>query len=151
MSEGIYKADELLINALKAEGFNTVTFGDISEADLNKQRIYPLCHITLLNTILSNSIETISYSLHILDLVDVNNLNPREVENAFGLTSNIEDVFHGLSHRFNRAYHTWRTDTTNTVEVSETVTLDAGFAELQNKLAGYTCTIDMTLPIAGKC
>ena len=41
MSEGIYKADELLINALKAEGFNTVTFGDISEADLNKQRIYP--------------------------------------------------------------------------------------------------------------
>ncbi len=151
MSEGIYKADKILFDALKAEGFNTITFGDISEKDLKKQSIYPLCHITILNTTQTTSIETISYNVTILDLVDDNDLNSRDMTNDFRLTTNIEDVFHDLAYKFNRAYQSWRKDTTNVIEVSPSVTLDAGYAEVQNKLAGYTTTIDITIANLGVC
>jgi hypothetical protein len=71
--------------------------------------------------------------------------------NDFRLTTNIEDVFHDLAYRFNRAYQSWRKDTANIIEVAASVTLDAGYAEVQNKLAGYTTTIDMTIANTGVC
>ena len=151
MSTGIYKADELLHDALRNEGFNTITFGDISAKDLKKQSIYPLCHITIVSTTHAPQIETVSYSVTILDLVDENENDTRASLNQFRLTSNIEDVFHDLAYRWNRAYQTWKKDTANIVEVPDSVTLDAGYAEVQNKLAGYTTTIDITIPNLGIC
>lgn len=151
MTTGIYKADEVLFNALKAEGFNTVTFGTITEADLKKQTIYPLCHITLQDVVFTNAIQTITYNLTVLDLVDENANNPRTALNDFRLTSNIEDVFHDLAYRFNRAYQEFKRDTANIIDVPDTVTLSSGYAELQNKLAGYNVTFDIILPTEGLC
>jgi|LGOV01.1.fsa_nt_gb hypothetical protein len=147
----IYKADQLLVAALKAEGFQTVTFGTVSETDLKKQSIFPLCHVTLVSNSFTNSITTITYDITILDVVDVNSLDPREMQNDFGLTSNIEDVFHDLAFKFNRAYQTFRKDTASIIEVPDNVSLDAGYAEMQNKLAGYRLSLPITLANSGLC
>lgn len=147
----IYKADELLFNALKAEGFKTVTFGTITEVDLSKQTIFPMCHLTLTDNTFTNNITTITYDIRILDVVDENSLDPRKMQNDFGLTSNIEDVFHDLAFKFNRAYQTFRHDTSNIVDVPDTISMIPGYAEMQNKLAGYQISLPITLPNEGLC
>lgn len=49
---------------------NTVTFGDLSEVDLNKTTIYPLSHFMLGNTTVTNSTLRITISVLFLDIVD---------------------------------------------------------------------------------
>jgi hypothetical protein len=49
---------------------NTVTFGDITEVDLNKQTIFPLSHI-MINNVTDNG-QTLSYNISVMamDVVD---------------------------------------------------------------------------------
>lgn len=150
-STGIYRVNELLHDALKAEGFVTVTFGTESEKDLSKQNIFPYAHLTLTSRDISSSIDTITYEIAILDVVDEGNDDPRESLNQFGLTNNIEDVFHDLGYKFNRAYQTFRKDTMNIVDVPDTLSMTPGYAEVQNKLAGYLITLAITIPNTGTC
>lgn len=49
---------------------NTVTFGDLSEVDLNKTTIYPLSHFTLGNTTITNNTLRLTISVLFLDIVD---------------------------------------------------------------------------------
>lgn len=49
---------------------NTVTFGDLSEVDLNKTTIYPLTHFMLGNTTVTNNTLRITISVLFLDIVD---------------------------------------------------------------------------------
>jgi hypothetical protein len=49
---------------------NTVTFGDLSEVDLNKTTIYPLTHFTLGNTTVTSNTLRITISVLFLDIVD---------------------------------------------------------------------------------
>ena len=52
------------------ENTNTVTFGDITEVDLNKQTIFPLSHI-MINNVTDNG-QTLSYNISVMamDIVD---------------------------------------------------------------------------------
>lgn len=150
-STGIYRANQLLRDALEAQGFKTITFGEASETDLDKQNIFPYASITLLPITQSRSIEVISYSITILDIVDENNSDPRTSLNKFGLTNNIEDVFHDLAYKWNKAYQNFVRDTVNIVEVPDELSLEPGYRKSQNKLAGYVITLPITIPISGKC
>lgn len=49
---------------------NTVTFGDISDVDLNKTTIFPLTHFVLGNTTITNNTIRITISVMFLDIVD---------------------------------------------------------------------------------
>lgn len=72
---------------------NTVTFGDLSEVDLNKTTIYPLTHFMLGNTTVTNNTLRITISVLFLDIVDyTKNFN----RNDFGdrqTDTNIVDVY----------------------------------------------------------
>ena len=151
MNTGIYRANELLFAAFKAEGFNTVTFGTVSETDLDKQNIFPMAHMTLVDRALTGNTDTFNYTLQLLDVIDFNSLDPRESKNEMGLTNNVEDIFHDLGYRFNRAWLSFRKDVTNIVEVDDSITLTAGYHEAQNYLAGYEATITLTIPNTGDC
>ena len=150
-NNGLYQTNELLHDKLKEVGFNTITFGDASEVDLNKQNIFPLCHISLVDRTLNSNNQVSQYQVILLDLVDENNLDPRESLNDFRLTHNVEDIFHDLSHKFNKAYQGFRKDLDNIVEVTDSVTLTAFYAKAQNKLAGYEATFEITIPTFGIC
>lgn len=49
---------------------NTVTFGDISEVDLNKTTIYPLSHLLLGNVQITEHAMRITISMLFMDIVD---------------------------------------------------------------------------------
>ena len=110
MDLGVYGVNKVFNDALRGEGFKHISFGDVSEKDLNKQSIFPLAHLTLLSNRLTPAVNFYTYEIYILDVVDVNTNNPRESKNELSLTTNIEDVFHDLSFKFNRA---WQTVTQN--------------------------------------
>lgn len=151
MDYGVYRVDKILTDALKGEGFNTVTFGDNNEADIQKQNIYPYAHLTLTSNVQTTQIETFTYEITILDLVDSNSFDPRDSKNQLSLTTNVEDVFHDLSYKWNRAWQTVKKTANNQIQFPDSVTLNAGYAELQNKLAGYTITLEITIPNLGIC
>jgi len=147
---GVYGINNLLHDALVDQGFRRVTFGTVSETDLQDQSIMPLAHLSLLSNRLTTQVSYFNYEIHILDLVDDNSNNPRESLNELSLISNVEDVFHDLSFKFNRAWQSIKKNADDIVELPEDVILTAGFAA-QNKLAGYTISIEITIPNSGIC
>lgn len=72
---------------------NTVTFGDISEVDLNKTTIFPLTHFMLGNTTVTNNTLQITISVLFLDIVDyTKNFNSTDLGDRQDDT-NIVDVY----------------------------------------------------------
>lgn len=72
---------------------NTVTFGDISEVDLNKTTIFPLTHFMLGNTTVTNNTLQITISILFLDIVDyTKNFNSTDAGDRQDDT-NIVDVY----------------------------------------------------------
>lgn len=66
-----FKVIDDLSEAAIAEPFvNTVTQGDITDIDLNKNTIYPLCHLTINNVTLTSNISTADVSIILMDIVD---------------------------------------------------------------------------------
>lgn len=64
-----------IIDALKQQGeaspfINTVTVGDITQVDLDKQSIFPLFHITLDTAEVSDNMVEFNVKLLVADLVD---------------------------------------------------------------------------------
>ena len=51
-ARGFYQITETIKDQLFADdNINTVTTGDITDIDLNKQTIFPLCHIIVINNV----------------------------------------------------------------------------------------------------
>lgn len=148
---GVYGINKLLTDSLRSQGFNRVTFGNVSEKDLQDQSIFPLAHLSLLTNRQTSSVNYFNYEIHILDLVDVNANDPRESENQLSLTSNVEDVFHDLSFKFNRAWQSVQKNVNEIVELPTEITLTAGYSEAQNRLAGYQISIEIAIPNLGIC
>ena len=69
-----YRVIDNIKNAISAEPFNhQVTFGDIADIDLQKQSLYPLCHIMINNATITSNIVQQSMTIFLMDLVDVSN------------------------------------------------------------------------------
>ena len=69
-----YRVIDNIKNAISAEPFNhQVSFGDIADIDLQKQSLYPLCHIMVNNATITNNIVQQNMTIFLMDLVDVSN------------------------------------------------------------------------------
>lgn len=137
MTTGVYRANEIITERFKAVGFNSVTFGSITEKDIKKQTIMPLLHLVLTGVDHAKNSITVNYVGFMLDLIDDNNLDPREMKNEFRLANNVEDVFHDLNFKYRQALLSINKD----VDINATVaynSIDANIEDAQNKLCGYT-------------
>ena len=56
---------------LTLDDVNTVTYGDITEIDLNKQTMFPLAHVMVNNVTLNDSTLTFSITVLAMDVVHV--------------------------------------------------------------------------------
>ena len=66
-----FKVIEDLKTIALAEPFvNTVTQGDITEIDLNKTTIFPLCHLTVSGADVQTNVTTLNISVILMDIVD---------------------------------------------------------------------------------
>ena len=69
----------------------SVTFGDISEVDLNKTTIFPLSHLTITNVTFERSVINFTIALLCLDIVDYN--KEKYDDDVFYGNTNLQDVY----------------------------------------------------------
>lgn len=62
--------DDLQAAAIAEPFINTVTQGDITEVDLNKSSIYPICHIIINNVSLTSNAANVDVSFILMDVLD---------------------------------------------------------------------------------
>ena len=84
MTNNVYQIlDDMKEFLVEGPFTNTVSFGDISDVDLDKNTIFPLTHINIANAVIKDS--TIEFDINILaiDILDDNSLENDE----FGATT----------------------------------------------------------------
>lgn len=69
----------------------TVTFGDITEVDLNKTTIFPLSHLTITNVTFERSVINFTIALMCVDIVDYN--KEKYDDDIFYGNTNLQDVY----------------------------------------------------------
>lgn len=139
-----------ILNKLKIhfdndEIVNTVTQGDIFQVDLNKQTIFPLAHIMVNSSTLSDNTMSFNVSVIAMDIVDV---SKSQAPNGFEEADNELDVLNTQHHVLNRAYqqmlHGNLWDDKYVIETDPTC---EPFTErFENLLAGWTMTFDVVVP-----
>lgn len=124
---------------------NTVTQGDIFQVDLSKQTIFPLTHIMVNSSTLSDNTMSFNVSVIAMDLVDI---SKSEVTDMFEENNNELDVLNTQLAVLNRAYqqmlHGNLWDDKYVIEADPTC---EPFTErFENLLAGWTMTFDVVVP-----
>jgi hypothetical protein len=69
----------------------TVTFGDITQVDLNKTTIFPLSHLTITNVTFERSVINFTIAIMCLDIVDYN--KEKYDDDIFYGNTNLQDVY----------------------------------------------------------
>jgi len=69
----------------------TVSFGDLTEIDLNKTTIFPLSHLTITNVTFDRSVINFTVNLICVDVVDYNKENYSD--DIFYGNDNLQDVY----------------------------------------------------------
>lgn len=143
---GVYSTVKELRDELISVGINTVTFGQISEPDLDKKSLYPLAHITPIGMTLGEQAAVVRYTVVVLDILDVTNENESIVEDELGNVSNMEDILHQLAVKVNIGFQ--RLKARNDVYYIEdaTIELDPILMDYSNRLAGYSFTLNYLVP-----
>lgn len=81
MSTGYFKIiDTIMAEVSNYAMVNVVTKGLGDEIDLNKQTMFPLVHIIVLDATPQNNIVTFSLKIWFLDIVDINKEGPNNVD-----------------------------------------------------------------------
>tara|TARA_B110001452_G_C15149176_1_gene399977 strand:+ start:53 stop:508 length:456 start_codon:yes stop_codon:yes gene_type:complete len=88
--QAFYKVTTKLKEYLLAEPFvNTVTYGNISDVDLDKQTIFPLSHLQVSNVEITGPTLIFNVSILLMDIVDISN---DETVDNFTENDNTHDI-----------------------------------------------------------
>ena len=144
--QGYYYVLNRLKEYLQNNGFTkTVTIGDIFAVDLSKQTIFPLNHIIVNNASITENVMTLNISILFMDLVDE---SKQLVADLWEGNDNTQDILNTQLAIINRML----SDLIRGELYDEQVSiLEAGNCEpftdrFENKLAGWTLTIDVQVP-----
>lgn len=119
---------------------NTVTYGDITQIDLDKQTIYPLSHV-MLNTVVSNEqVLRFNISIIAMDLVDVT----KEEDDGYE-RSNEQDVLNTQLAVVNKVIQKLRIGNLyrDKYQIEGDVTLEPFTDRFENQVAGFVATFDI--------
>lgn len=140
---GFYNLTDKLKDALIAEPFvNTVTFGSLNDVDLNKQTIFPLCHLIVNNTTVRSSTLVFNVSILAMDIVDI---SKEETTNIFVGNNNEQDVLNTQLTLLTRIINTLQRGTlfSELYQVEGDVNCEPFVDRFENKLAGWAATFDV--------
>ena len=140
---GYYKLTQEIKNALLEDiNINTVTTGDITDVNLNKQDIFPLGHIIVNNVVDDRQVLRFSISILACDLV---NYSKTETIDKFVGNNNLQDVLNTQLSVLNKLTQRLRLGDlyTDMFQVEGTSSMVPFFDRFENQLAGWTCTLDV--------
>ena len=124
---------------------NTVTSGDIFEVDLAKQTIFPLCHIIVNSATFVDNVIQYNISILSMDIVDI---SKDETTDKFRGNDNEQDVLNTQISVLNRLYEKLRRGNLydDNYQVDGTPNLEIFVDRFENKLAGWTMTMNINTP-----
>jgi|TARA_Y100000015_G_scaffold19506_1_gene18929 hypothetical protein len=124
---------------------NTVTQGNLFDIDLSKQTIFPLVHIIVNTASLESNVVRYNISILAMDIVDI---TKDEEENKFDGNDNELYVLNTQLQVLTRCYELLlRGDLwTDKFQIDGNPTCEPFFDRFENKLAGWTMTMDVLIP-----
>ena len=133
---------------LTDENVNSVTLGDITDIDLNKQTIFPLSHIIVNNATYSTNIWTMNLSLFCMDLVDTQKKEEDKTkEDYFTGNNNEQDVLNTQLAVINLLLSQLSRGTifSDNYQLVGNPTCEPFTDRFENLLAGWVCTFDVQI------
>ena len=137
----LYKILEKTKEVLEADiDVNTVTYGDITQIDLDKQTIYPLSHVMLNNVTSNEQVLRFNISIIAMDIVDVT----KEEDDGYE-RSNEQDVLNTQLAVVNKVIQKLRIGNLyrDKYQVEGDVTLEPFTDRFENQVAGFVATFDI--------
>ncbi len=125
---------------------NTVTFGDMSEVDLNKTTIFPLAHIILSNVRFEGNMLVFTLRLLNLDVVDYS--KAEDTVNIFYGNNNLQEVYNTQLQVVNDLIQSLNRGElySNLVQLGQDPTSEPLKDRYENELAGWATEIDIRIP-----
>ena len=142
---GFYRVLDTLKTSLQADvNCNTVTYGDITQVDLNKQTIFPLSHIIVNSATSGENTITFNISVLAMDIVDI---RKDEVTDIFEGNDNEQDILNTQLSVLNKVIQKLRIGNlyADGYQILGDVTLEPFRDRFENQIAGWTATMDVII------
>ena len=143
----IYDIIEKVKTNLRANPIvNTVTFGDISQVDLNKTTIFPLSHLNITDVTFDGPVMNFTLQLLALDIVDYNKDAPtKDVING---NDNLQDVYNSQLQVVNDVIEQLRRGElfSERLQLLEAPSATPFKDRFENELAGWGVNINISMP-----
>ena len=142
---GFYRVLDTLKTSLQADvNCNTVTYGDITEVDLNKQTIFPLSHIIVNSATSGENTITFNISVLAMDIVDI---RKDAVTDIFEGNDNEQDILNTQLSVLNKVIQKLRIGNlyADGYQILGDVTLEPFRDRFENQIAGWTATMDVII------
>lgn len=142
---GFYQLTETIKEELlKDQNINTVTTGDITDVNLNKQDIFPLGHIIINNVIDQENVLSFNISILACDIV---NQSKELTFDRFTDNNNMQDILNTQLAVLNRLIQRLRKGTlySDMYQLEGNPSLQPFYDRFENQLAGWTATMDILI------
>ena len=123
---------------------NTVTTGDITDVDLQKQSTFPLSHIIVNNIGQEDGVLRFSISVLAMDIVDQ---SKEEVVDLFEGNNNLQDILNTQLSVVNKLVQVLRKGTLHfdKYQLDGDANIELFYDRFENELAGMTATFDLLI------
>jgi hypothetical protein len=143
--------DELRTLLLLSDFTNTVTFGEVSELDLNKLTNFPLVHLNIDNVTIDDLYIDFTLNLIACDVVDV---SKEEKADMFLGNDNVQDILNAQLNVITDASNFFRNGDLRTnkfIMTNGSVTATPFLDKFENQLAGWEASITLRSAMQDKC
>ena len=143
----VYTVLDKLKEILRANGITkTVTFGDLTEVDLNKTSIFPLSHIIFGNVTFQDRIMSASIRILCLDIVEVT--KEKQTEDMMFGNDNLQDILNTQLQVVNDIQQEMRRGDafSDNFQITTNVVAEPFLDNFENQLAGWGVTINIEVP-----
>tara|TARA_R100000388_G_C7234052_1_gene156612 strand:+ start:472 stop:933 length:462 start_codon:yes stop_codon:yes gene_type:complete len=143
----VYTILDKVKEILRANGITkTVTFGDLTEVDLNKTTIFPLAHVFFGNVTFSDRILSANIRILCLDIVDVT--KEKQTEDMMFGNDNLQDILNTQLQVVNDIQQEMRRGNafSDNFQVTSDIVAEPFQDNFENQLAGWGVTISIEVP-----
>tara|TARA_R100001369_G_scaffold23515_3_gene43247 strand:+ start:1205 stop:1675 length:471 start_codon:yes stop_codon:yes gene_type:complete len=142
-TRGFYLLTETIkANLLSDVNVNTVTTGDITEVDLQKQTIFPLSHIIINNVVQEDGVLRFNVSVLAMDIVH----QSKEITiDIFEGNNDLQDILNTQLTVLNKMIQVLRKGTLHfdKYQLDGNPNIEPFYDRFENQLAGWTATMDI--------
>lgn len=142
---GFYRVTDIIRETLQADvNCNTITYGDITQVDLDKQTIFPLAHV-IVNSVTSGE-QTLTFNISVLAM-DIVDISKEPDVNIFVGNDNEQDVLNTQLAVLNKLIQKLRIGNlyVNRYQILGDVSLEPFRDRFENQIAGWTATMDIII------